>query len=181
MYQRACQVMPGGNTRTSLFWPPHQLYAASVSGSRIIDVDGVERVDLQNNFTTLIHGHAHPTIVERVREQVGRGLCVGMSTESEIALAELICSRVPSIEHIRFANTGTEAVMAAIKAARAYTMRPKIAKCEGVYHGTSDLMEISSASTPEEWGDEEAPASVPMSRGTPDGVLKDIIILPFNN
>ncbi len=181
LYQRACQVMPGGNTRTSLFWPPHQLYAEFGSGTCVVDVDGVERVDWNNNFTALIHGHAHPTIVERVREQIGRGLCVGMSTESEIALAELICSRVPSIEHIRFANTGTEAVMAAIKAARAYTMRPKIAKCEGVYHGTSDLMEISNASTPEEWCDDEAPASVPMSRGTPDGVLKDIIILPFNN
>ncbi|MFQ6016581.1 MAG: aspartate aminotransferase family protein [Kiloniellaceae bacterium] len=181
LYERACEVMPGGNTRTSLYWPPHQIYAAYASGTRVVDVDGVERVDLNNNFTALIHGHAHPVIVERVQEQIGRGACVGMATESEIALAELICSRVPSIEHIRFANSGTEAVLATIKAARAYTMRPKIAKCEGVYHGTSDLMEISNASSPREWGDEAAPASVPMSRGTPEGVLKDIIILPFNN
>ncbi len=173
--------MPGGNTRTSLFWPPHQIYAAFGSGTRVVDVDGVERIDWNNNFTALIHGHAHPAIVERVREQLDRGLCVGMATESEIALAELICSRVPSIEHIRFANSGTEAVLATIKAARAYTLRPKIAKCEGVYHGTSDLMEISNASSPREWGEEAAPTSVPMSRGTPEGVLKDIVILPFNN
>ncbi len=173
--------MPGGNTRTSLFWQPHQIYAASASGSRVVDVDGVERIDLQNNFTTLIHGHAHPAVVRRVQEQVGRMMSIGLATELEIELAELICSRVPSIERIRFTNSGTEAVLAAIKAARAFTMRPKIAKCEGVYHGSSDLMEISNASTPAEWGDEEAPASVPMSRGTPEGVLNDIIVLPLNN
>ncbi len=181
LYQRACAVLPGGNTRTSLYWPPHQIYAVSGSGSRILDVDGIERIDLNNNFTTLIHGHSHPLVVERVREQVGRLISVGLTTELEIQLAELICARVASIEQVRFANSGTEAVLAAIKAARAFTGRPKIAKCEGAYHGSADLVEISNASKPAEWGDESAPERVPMSKGTPAGVLKDIVILPFNN
>lgn len=181
LYQRACAVMPGGNTRTSLFWPPHQIYAVSGSGTRVVDVDGIERIDFQNNFTTLIHGHSHPAVVERVREQVGRLMSVGLATESEIELAELICARVATIEQIRFTNSGTEAVVAAIKAARAFTGRPKIAKCEGAYHGSADLVEISNASKPAEWGEESAPERVPMSKGTPPGVLKDTIIVPFNN
>jgi glutamate-1-semialdehyde 2,1-aminomutase len=181
LYQRACAVMPGGNTRTSLFWPPHQIYAVSGSGTRVVDVDGIERIDFQNNFTTLIHGHSHPAVIERVRDQIGRLMSVGLATELEIELAELICSRVASIEQIRFANSGTEAVLAAIKAARAFTGRPKIAKCEGAYHGSADLVEVSNASKPTEWGEEAAPERIPMSKGTPAGVLKDMIILPFNN
>jgi glutamate-1-semialdehyde 2,1-aminomutase len=123
--------MPGGNTRTSVFWPPHQIYAVSGSGTRVVDVDGIERIDFQNNFTTLIHGHSHPAVVARVRDQIGRLMSVGLTTELEIELAELICSRVATIEQIRFTNSGTEAVLASIKAARAFTGRPKIAKCEG--------------------------------------------------
>ena len=181
LYQRACAVLPGGNTRTSLFWPPHQIYAVSGSGTRVVDVDGIERIDFQNNFTTLIHGHSHPAVVERVRDQIGRLMSAGLATELEIELAELICSRVASIEQIRFTNSGTEAVLASIKAARAFTGRPKIAKCEGAYHGSADLVEVSNASKPAEWGDEAAPERIPMSKGTPAGVLKDMIILPFNN
>jgi len=181
LYQRACKVLPGGNTRTSLFWAPHHLYAASAYGSMVVDVDGNERIDTHFNFTTLIHGHSNPAIVERIRQQAGKLVCAGMATELEIELAEHICSRVPTIEAIRFSNSGTEAVLAAIKAARAWTSRPKIAKCEGVYHGSSDLMETSNASAPDAWGNEDNPASVPMSSGTPVGVLNDIVVLPFNN
>lgn len=181
LYQRACAVLPGGNTRTSLFWPPHQIYAVSGAGARVLDVDGVERIDFQNNFTTLIHGHSHPAVVERVKEQVGRLISVGLATESEIQLAELICERVATVEQIRFTNSGTEAVLAAIKTARAFTGRPKIAKCEGAYHGSADLVETSNASKPTEWGAEDAPERVPMSKGTPAGVLQDIVVVPFNN
>ena len=100
LYQRACAVMPGGNTRTSLFWPPHQIYAVSGSGTRVVDVDGIERIDLQNNFTTLIHGHSHPVVVERVRDQIGRLMSAGLATELEIELAELICSQVILFIHL---------------------------------------------------------------------------------
>lgn len=181
LFERACKVMPGGNTRTSLFWPPYQIYAVSGSGSRIVDVDGIERIDFNNNFTALIHGHSHPLIVEKVRDQLNRLTSVGLTTVAEIELAELLCARVRTFERIRFANSGTEATMNAIKAARGYTGRPKFAKCEGGYHGTYESFEISIASTPDNWGERRQPASIPDSRGTPQGVIDDVVIIPFND
>lgn len=181
LYERACKVMPGGNTRTSLFWPPYQIYALSGSGARVVDADGVERIDFNNNFTALIHGHSHPVIAEKVRDQLGRLTSVGLSTEAEISLAELLCSRVPSFEKIRFANSGTEACMNAIKAARAYTGRPKFAKCEGGYHGTYNAVEVSMNSKPDNWGERGRPVSIPESQGTPEGVVADVVIIPFND
>jgi glutamate-1-semialdehyde 2,1-aminomutase len=181
LYERACKVMPGGNTRTSLFWPPYQVYGVSGSGARIVDADGIERIDFNNNFTALIHGHSHPLIVERVRDQLNRLTSVGLTTEAEIKLAELLCARVRTFERIRFANSGTEATMNAIKAARGFTGRPKFAKCEGGYHGTYESFEISIASTPDNWGDRQKPTSIPDSRGTPQGVIDDVVIIPFND
>ncbi|MFQ6016582.1 MAG: aspartate aminotransferase family protein [Kiloniellaceae bacterium] len=181
LFERAQKVLAGGNTRFAVYTAPYQVYAVRGSGSRVVDVDGVERLDLQNNMTVLIHGHAHPAIMERVREQLERGTCFGLSTESEIALAEVLCSRVPSFDIVRFVNSGTEAVMTAMKAARAYTGRPKIAKAEGSYHGSYDYAEVSLDSTPENWGDLDRPNSVPYAVGTPQGVLEDVVVLPFND
>lgn len=181
LYERAKKVMPGGNTRTSVYWPPYQIYAVSGHGSKVIDADGIERTDFQNNFTAAIHGHAHPTVVERVCEQMRKGSAFGLCTESEIALAELLCARVPSFERVRFANSGTEATMNAIKAARAYTGRPKYAKCEGAYHGSSEFVEVSIGTGPHNWGDIDDPARVPDSHGTPTGVLDNVVLIPLND
>lgn len=181
LFERARKVLAGGNTRYAVYTAPYQVYAAHGSGSRVVDADGVERIDFQNNMTVLIHGHAHPIIVARVREQIERGTCFGLSTESEIALAELLCARVPTFETVRFVNSGTEAVMTAIKAARAYTGRSKIAKLEGAYHGSYDYAEVSLDSTPQNWGATEHPNCVPYARGTPRGVLNDVIVIPFND
>jgi glutamate-1-semialdehyde 2,1-aminomutase len=181
LYERACKVMPGGNTRTSLFWPPYQIYADRGSGSRIVDVDGTERTDFHYNFTVLIHGHSHPSIVRQVQEQVSRLTCVSCTTESEVLLAELLCSRIPSFEKVRFTNSGTEACMNALKAARALTGRSKVAKCEGAYHGTLDIFEVSISSTPENWGDGQRPAAIAASKGTPEGIIDEVVIIPFND
>ncbi len=181
LYERACKVMPGGNTRTSLFWPPYQIYADRGSGSRVVDVDGVERTDFHYNFTVLIHGHSHPAVVERIQDQAGKITCVSYATEAEIELAELLCSRVPSFEKIRFTNSGTEATMNALKAARGYTGRSKFAKCEGAYHGTFDAFEVSIAPGPDNWGDRKRPASIPASKGTTKGIVDDVVIIPFND
>ncbi|HEX3642003.1 MAG TPA: aminotransferase class III-fold pyridoxal phosphate-dependent enzyme, partial [Ktedonobacteraceae bacterium] len=180
LYKKACRVMPGGNTRTAAFCSPYPIYAASGSGARIVDVDGIDYLDFTNNGSALIHGHAHPAIVDAVTKQVQKGTAFAPPTEIEVQLAEFLSSRVPSIEHIRFTNSGTEAVMMAIKAARAYTGRPKIAKVEGAYHGSSDYAQISLDSSPENWG-EDIPTAVPASRGTPQGVLDDVIIIPLND
>jgi glutamate-1-semialdehyde 2,1-aminomutase len=104
-----------------------------------------------------------------------------MATLAEVQLAQLLCSRVPSFDKIRFVNSGTEAVMAMIKAARAYTGKPKIAKAEGAYHGAYDFIEVSQLSNPGNWGDINSPNKVPLVSGTPQGVLDDVIVFPFND
>jgi glutamate-1-semialdehyde 2,1-aminomutase len=180
LHERARKVMPGGNSRTTVFTAPHPLYAKSGHGCRLTDVDGAERIDFIGNYTALIHGHLHPAVMAAVQEQLALGTCFANPTESEIALAEELCARVPSFEQVRFANSGTEAVMTAVKAARAYTGRPKIAKCEGLYHGSYDPVETSLDSTPDNWGG-AAPAATAYSRGTPAGVLADVVVLPFND
>jgi glutamate-1-semialdehyde 2,1-aminomutase len=180
LYDRARRVLPGGNTRTTVFVAPHPLYAREGRGARVIDVDGVSRIDFVNNYTALIHGHGHAATAAAVAEQLARGTCFAMPTEAEVALAELICQRLPSAERVRFTNSGTEAVMMAVKAARAYTGRPKIAKCEGAYHGSYDYVEASLAPGPGEWGEPD-PTPIAYARGTPQGVLEDVVVVPFND
>jgi len=179
LFDRACHVMPGGNTRTSVWHSPHPPYAASGAGCRLTDVDGNVYLDFLNNYTSMIHGHANPVVAEAVRKQLEIGTCFAMPTESEIELAELLCGRAPGFEQIRFTNSGSEAVMMALKAARAHTGKPKIAKCEGAYHGSYDFAEVSLDSAPESWGNAD-PNSVAYSAGTPRSVLDEVIIIPFN-
>lgn len=180
LYQRALKVMPGGNTRSTVFLKPHPPYAAKGEGATILDVDGVRRIDFTNNFFSLIHGHAYRPIVEAVKAQVELGTCFGMPTDTEIELAEEICGRNPAFQHIRFCNSGTEAVLALVKGARAHTGKPKIAKIEGSYHGAYDHVEVSLDSGPANWGG-ATPAAVPYVKGTPPAVLADTIVIPFND
>jgi glutamate-1-semialdehyde 2,1-aminomutase len=177
--QRAQRVLPGGNTRTTVFMKPYPVYAAYGKGCRVWDVDGVERIDCSNNFTAAIHGYAHPELIRAAENQLNLGTAFGLPTLSEIELAELLVERVASVEHCRFVNSGTEAVMNAIKAARAYTGKPKIAKCEGAYHGTYDYAEVSLDSQPDSWG-AGAPASIAYAVGTPPAVMNDVIVIPYN-
>ena len=179
LYERAKAVMPGGNTRITVFMKPHPYYASRGEGCRLTDADGVERLDFTNNYNSLIHGHAHPAIVSAVKTQLELGTAYPMATEAEIRLAELLCQRVPSFEQIRFCNSGSEAVMFAVKAARAHSGRYKIAKCEGSYHGSYDQLEVSLDPTPETWGNSD-PKSVPYVAGTPKSVLDDVIVIPYN-
>lgn len=177
--QRAQRSLPGGNTRTTVFAKPYPLYAARGEGCRVWDVDGVERIDCINNFTAAIHGYGHPQLIRAARAQLDLGTAFGLPTPSEIDLAELLVGRVNSVDQCRFSNSGTEAVMSALKAARAFTGRAKIAKCEGAYHGSYDYAEVSL----------DAPVaasrtqfdSVPYAAGTPAGVLNDVVVLPFND
>ncbi|MBE0661131.1 MAG: aspartate aminotransferase family protein [Bacteroidales bacterium] len=181
IYKQACEVIPGGVSRNTVFHKPHPFYAAHASGCYVTDIDGIQRLDFANNMASLIHGHAHPAIVSAVIEQVQKGTAYTMATEAEVALAQLLCHRVESLEQVRFTNSGTEAVMAMMKAARAFTGRSKIAKAEGAYHGTYDFAEISQAPNPTNWGDIDQPNSVPLAHGTPQGVLDDMIIFPYND
>lgn len=181
IYERAIEVIPGGVSRNTIFREPHPYYVASANGSYIKDIDGTERIDFANNMASLIHGHSHPAIVNAVTEQLQRGTAYTMATEVEVAFAELLTSRSPGFEKIRFMNSGTEAVMTMIKASRAYTGKTKIAKAEGAYHGTYDYAEISQTANPNNWGDINKPNAVPLVQGTPQGVLDDMVIFPYND
>ncbi len=181
LFHRAQEFLAGGVSRNTLLREPHPFYADRGSGCRLTDVDGVERLDFANNMASLIHGHAHPAIVAAVTEQVRRGTAFTMATEVEVELARLLCGRSAGFDKLRFVNSGTEAVMAALKAARAFTGRAGLAKVEGTYHGAYDYAEVSQAPGPQTWGDPSHPTSVPLAVGTPPGVLRDVVVLPFNN
>jgi glutamate-1-semialdehyde 2,1-aminomutase len=180
LYNRALEVLPGGVSRNTVLRTP-QPYADYGEGCRLTDLDGVTRIDFSNNMSSLLHGHACPEIVHAVTEQLNRGSAFTMATEIEVRYAEFLCDRSPSFEKVRFVNSGTEAVMSAVKASRAFTGRPKIAKVEGAYHGQYDYAEVSQTPTPENWGELEHPNSVPVAHGTPESALNDVIIIPFND
>ncbi|WP_417624320.1 aspartate aminotransferase family protein [Paremcibacter congregatus] len=181
LFERAKKVLPGGVSRNTLLRGDNPLYASRGKGCMVLDVDGIERIDFANNMASHIHGHAFKPIVEAVSEQMSRGMAFTMATEAELKFAEHMCGRSPSIDKIRFVNSGTEAVMAGMKASRAYTGRSKIAKVEGSYHGAYDYAEVSQAPTPENWGDINRPKAVPLAHGTPGGVVNDMVIIPFND
>lgn len=181
LFQRARAVMPGGNTRHTVYFAPYPIYAASGQGCTITDVDGISYTDFISNASAAIHGHNHPEIVYAARNQLERLMSVGLPTESEIILAEAIVARMHSVEQLRFCNSGSEAVMFALKAARAFTGKPKIAKIEGAYHGGYDTAETSLSSTPENWGASDSPVATPSSAGAPPGILQDVVVLPLND
>ncbi|MBZ9994072.1 aspartate aminotransferase family protein [Mesorhizobium sp. BH1-1-4] len=178
--ERAKKVMPGGNTRSSVYEAPFPLYLKSGNGAHVVDVDGNAYLDFQNNFTALIHGYDHPGVNSALMAQIRRGLSFANPTESEIDLAEILCHRVPFFEQVRFTNTGSEAVMMAIKAARAITRRPKIAKCEGAYHGNYDYVEVSLDPVPADWQTGAAKGKA-YNDGTPASVLAEVVVIPFND
>lgn len=181
LYARGCQVMPGGVSRNTVLRSPHPAYAEKGEGCYVTDIEGIKRIDFSNNMASLIHGHAHPKIVAAVTEQLQKGTAFTLATEAELLYAELMCQRNVGFDKIRFVNSGTEAVMSCLKAARAFTGRPKIAKVEGAYHGLYDYAEVSQTANPANWGNADNPHSVPVAQGTPDSALNDVIVIPFNN
>ncbi|MBZ9761749.1 aspartate aminotransferase family protein [Mesorhizobium sp. CA8] len=181
LFDRARAVFPDGTTRVTVERDPVPRYIERGEGAFVIDADGRRFLDLNANFTTLIHGHAFEPVIAAVETQMRNGTCFANPTEAEVELASLLCKRVPGIDRIRFVNTGTEAVMFAIKAARAFTGRPCIAKIEGAYHGAYDWVEVAQASTRENWGPPDHPAATAYYHGMPTSVLDDVVVLRFND
>ena len=181
LYERALKVLPGGVSRNTVVREPHPQYVDFAAGCRMTDLEGVVRLDFANNMASLIHGHAHPAVVAAVAEQLGKGTAFAAATEIEVRYAESLCARNAGFERLRFVNSGTEALMCALKAARAFTGRAKIAKVEGAYHGLYDYAEVSQTATPESWGSTDSPVSVPVAKGTPPSALADVVVIPFND
>lgn len=181
LYDRGKSVIPDGVSRSTVIIQPHPIYVDHAQGAWITDVDGNRYLDCNNNFTSIILGHADPEIEFAVQKQLTRGTAFSMATEVEIQLAELLCDRVASCEQIRFCNSGTEAVMGAIKAARAFTERPAIIKVEGSYHGTYDHAEASLGSDPSNWGLPSRPITIPYAAGAPRSLTDEVVIVQFND
>ncbi|MCK1976920.1 glutamate-1-semialdehyde 2,1-aminomutase [Jeotgalicoccus huakuii] len=146
----------------------------SAEGSHFYDIDGNKYIDYLAAYGPIITGHGHPRIHEAITEQSSKGILYGTATTLEVDFAKKLRKAIPSLERVRFVNSGTEAVMTTIRVARAYTGRNKIIKFEGCYHGHSDLVLVAAGSGPSQLG-------TPDSAGVPKGVAEDVITVPFNN
>jgi glutamate-1-semialdehyde 2,1-aminomutase len=166
--ERLERSIPGGNTRSLAYFPPYPLVISSGSGCRIWDADGNEFVDLLNNYTASVHGHALPAVNEAMSEQAALGTVFPAPSGLQADLAERIVDRVASVEKLRFANSGTEAVMMAVRGARAFTGREKIVKAEGGYNGMWEQVPIS-------WPQD------PYRAAMPEGVRELVRMVDYND
>jgi glutamate-1-semialdehyde 2,1-aminomutase len=180
LFETAGKSLPGGDTRTVTFYKPFPSFIESGQGCRVRDVDGNEYLDFLNNYTSLIHGHAHPAVVEAVTNQIRKGSVYGAPVESQFELGRILCERLPSGDRARFCNSGTEATAAAIRLARAYRKKHKILKMEGGYHGAQDTVQVSIRPGLDQVGPLQSPHSVPEDWTIPQGVVQDCIIAPYN-
>lgn len=180
LFGRAGGVFPGGYTRDAVVRKPYAAFVTEGHGSVLTDADGRSLIDFWFNATSLPLGHAHPKVVAAAERQLRKGTAYFAPTESELALAELLIDRIPSAERIRFANSGSEAVMMAVRFGRAFTGRPLIVKFEGSYHGSYDDVSWSVSPAPAKAGADGAPVPVAESIGL-GGIEGRLAVLPFND
>jgi len=176
-FAEASQILPGGvNSPVRAFGgvDAEPLFIASASGSKIYDIDGNEYIDYVCSWGPMILGHAHPAVVGAVTEAAGRGTSFGAPTLAETALAQRVVAAFGSIEKVRMINSGTEAVMTAIRLARAFTERDYIVKMVGCYHGHSDSLLVAA-------GSGLAEISRPSSNGVPQRLAELTIAIPYND
>jgi glutamate-1-semialdehyde 2,1-aminomutase len=174
-YRTARSVMPGGETRTISWHYPYPITVAYGKGSYLTDIDGNVYIDFVNNYTSLVHGHAHPHVTAAINAALEKGAGVNAAVEEQTRLAKMICERIPSVESVRFCNSGTEAVMFAIRAAKMYTGKRGIVKAIGAYHGTSDMVQFSVSSPG------AGPLPVPESPAISASAASDIFVVPYND
>ena len=163
LYERALRTLPGASTRSTLFVPPHPPYATRGEGWRLLDVDGHELIDLHANNSSLVHGHAFAPVVQAAGEALAEGTAFGLPTASEVQLAECLARRLEWAERWRFAGSGSEAVMMAVRAARAATARDGLLRFADCYHGSWDAV------------------VQPGARGVPAAAQRDVLTLPLGD
>lgn len=186
LFEEARKVIPGGVNSTARAtwsgWDPHPLFVESGDGARLTDVDGNTYLDYLLGLGPMILGHRPKAITKAVVEAIEtHGTVFALPMAPEIALAEKLIASVPSLEQVRLCNTGTEAVLYAIRLARAFTGRRKIIRFEGMYHGFSDGVYWSKHPNPETSGSDRAPIPVPQGPGMPANIADSLIILPWND
>ncbi len=179
LQEKAAKYLPGGSTREAQYFDPYPIFINHGKGHYIYDVDGNEYLDFVINATSLILGHSHPGIVDRLKIQANKGTAFSGPIEDLINLSEILCDRIPSLDTLRFTNSGTEATLLAIRAARAFTKKNKIAKFEGGYHGAHETVAISVSPNINDLTDDMKPIAGYV--GQPEGILNDVIMLPYND
>ncbi len=177
LFDRAKAVIPGGVSspvRAFKAVGGTPLFVARAEGARFWDEDGRSFVDYVGSWGPMILGHAHPAILEAVRNAAARGTSYGAPCALEVELAERVVRHVPSVEKVRFVSSGTEATMSALRVARGFTGRRKILKFDGCYHGHADSLLVSA-------GSGVATLGIPGSPGVPEGTVADTLVVPFND
>ena len=180
LWEEAREYLPGGDSRNSIFWDPYPIFIDSASGCHVVDADGVDRLDFINTMTTLVLGHSPPPVVDAVTEQLEKGVVYNAPNRHQVRLAKLLCQRVPSFDLVRFTNSGTEATLNTIRAARAFTGKDRIAKVEGGYHGTHDVVTVSVRVDPKVAGSPDRPQALAASEGLPHGLVDQVTVIPYN-
>jgi glutamate-1-semialdehyde 2,1-aminomutase len=174
LFERAKKILPGGVNSPVRAFEPYPFFVERASGSKMVDADGKTYVDYCMAYGALLLGHAYPEILDAVKNQLAKGTLYGAPTEREVEFAELISKASPCIEMMRLVNSGTEATMHAIRAARGYTGRKKIVKFEGCFHGSHDNVLVKAGSGAATFG-------APNSLGIPEETTQNTIVLPYND
>lgn len=178
LYQEALECIVGGVNSPSRSYQAvgggTPIFMEKAEGAYFWDADGNRYIDYLGAFGPIITGHAHPHITKAICQQAAKGTLYGTPTSLEIKFAKMLREAIPSLEKVRFVNSGTEAVMTTIRVARAYTKRDKIIKFAGCYHGHSDLVLVAAGSGPSTLG-------IPDSAGIPQSIAQEVITVPFND
>jgi glutamate-1-semialdehyde 2,1-aminomutase len=180
IWRRASGVLPQGVSGAAKFFAPYPVFLREARGSRVVDVDGHEYVDLLMGAGPMLLGHGHPAVVEAIREQVSRMTNPMMPVEQSVELAERIRGHMPYLERLRFVNTGSEATRSAVRVARAVTGRSKIAKFEGGFHGSDETFLVSTH-THAMAGPDASPTPTPDYAGMAPDLAEGVVVLPYNN
>ncbi|MGI6656591.1 MAG: glutamate-1-semialdehyde 2,1-aminomutase [Desulfobulbus sp.] len=177
LFARAQTLIPGGvnsPVRACRAVGCDPLFVERAAGCRLTDVDGNEFIDFVGSWGPMILGHAHPEVVEAVRRVTDKGTSFGAPSPLEVELAEVICASVPSVEQVRFVNSGTEATMSAVRLARGFTGRKMVVKFDGCYHGHADSFLVKAGSGIITLG-------IPGSPGVPDEIVRNTLSIPYND
>ncbi|MGD9317380.1 MAG: guanitoxin biosynthesis PLP-dependent transaminase GntE [Anaerolineae bacterium] len=182
-FERADRVLPFGVSSNFRYWGEGEnIGVARAQGTYIWDFDGNRYIDYRLGFGPVILGHGHPVVVERVTEAIKSGTIFALTHELEVKVAERVVALCPGVDKVRFANSGTEATMHALRIARSHTGREKIIKFEGQYHGMYDYMLFSTASSPPgALGHRRSPIPAPTSSGIPRAIHPLVLSLPYND
>ena len=174
------KYLPGGSSRATSYFDPFPFFVDHGEGHYLHDVDGNRYLDFMINATSLITGHADPVVIKELHKQARKGVSFSHPTNAQVRLAAILCERIPSVESVRFVNSGTEATINAIRVARAFSGKHKIAKFEGGYHGSNEYVSVS-VNTPREKLDPQRVKAIPEFPGMSQAVLDDVLVMPYND